>query len=658
MLSEYHFLPFIPNTIKKILLTLVACATLTLSVQAQRVTLHEEFTGENCDSCAAVNPAFWSLCDGGTNPSVLIHIAYMSPIPSSGTFYMQDKIVSDQRLSYYAVSAAPYGMYDGHVPDATCGSYAGNPSCFSQADINAEAAKPDSFSMTATNSWNATYDSVITIVTMTSHNKWTGAQPRLRVALVENVNFGTAPGSNGEKYFEHVVRAMYPNASGTVIDTFVADTTIIDTLIGAVPPYVDKSGSPFIVAWIQDDATYAIAQAVQAAPLPKIPLDAALTAVNNPGDIVCAPGGTYGITHTVTLLNNGTTTITSATIYYKIDSGSLTPYIWSGSLAATASTAVVMPTATVTLGADVFHTIYDSVTALNGITDANPLLAAGSTYFFTENSTGSPVPFGTSFENPADTSYYATDYQNDGNTWNLYWSGSSTSLAHDGIYAEGVILMACIPGEKNILVLPEVALTAPAGVALDFYEAYAQQDTGSNDILEVVYSTDCGTTWTPVWSMSGSELATMPADATHVAVPTSPSQYRRLAAGLGSIPAGNVMLGFRFTQDGGNAIWIDDINIHVATAIRNLANAASDIKLYPNPAGNETTLSFNLSTPSNVRIEIVDELGRTISVVADNKMNTGTNKLIINTEAMPGGIYSVVMQNESGRSTKRLSVIK
>ena len=310
------------------------------------------------------------------------------------------------------------------------------------------------------------------------------------------------------------------------------------------------------------------------------------------------------------------------------------------------------------MGADVFHTIYDSVTALNGITDANPLLAAGSTYFFTENATGSPVPFGTSFENPADTSYYATDFQNDGNTWGLYWSGASTSLAHTGIYAEGAILMDCQTGEKNILVLPEIALTDPAGVALDFYEAYAQQDSSSNDLLEVVYSTDCGTTWTSVWSMAGSEMATMPADATHVAVPTSPSQYRRLAAGLGNIPAGDVMPGFRFTQDGGNAIWIDDINIHVATATRNLANIASDINLYPNPAGNETTLSFNLDAPSNVRVEIIDELGRTISVVADGNMNMGANKLIINTEAIPAGVYCIVMQNERGRSTKRLSVMK
>lgn len=659
MLLGCIFLPFISGTIKKILLTIVVSATLTLSSNAQRVTLHEEFTGENCNSCATINPAFWSLCDGGTNPDVLIHIAYMSPLPSPGTFYMQDQGASDQRIAYYGVSTAPYGMYDGHVPDPSCGSYPGNPSCFIQADINSEAAKPDSFSMAVTNQWNTTYDSVITIVTMTAHNKWIGLVPKLYVALVENVDFGTAPGSNGEKYFEHVVRAMYPSALGTaLIDTFQADTTIADTFTNLVPAYVDKSASPFVVAWIQDDATQAIAQAAQGAPLPKIPVDATLTAVTSPGNLVCVPGGTYGIAHTATLVNNGTTTITSATIYYQIDSGSLTPYTWTGTLAATASTAIAMPVATVSVGADVFHTIYDSVTALNGTTDENPSLAAGSTYFFVENSAGSPIPFGTSFENPADTSYYATDYLNDDNTWHLYWSGTATSLAYNGIYAEGAILLDCTSGESNVLLLPEVSLTTPAEESIDFWMAYAQQDSSSNDELEVVYSTDCGTNWTPIWSVSGSAMATMPADASHVAVPTSPSQYAWRGIGLEGVPAGNVMLGFMFRQEGGNSIWIDDIYVHVPTAVQNVANVTGNINLYPNPAKDETTLSFNLSASSEVQVNIVDALGRTIQVVAEGNMNAGSHTYKINTLSLANGIYNIAIHSESGMSTKRLSVIK
>ena len=626
------------------------------------MTLYEEFSGENCDSCATINPAFWFFCDGGSNPNKLIHITYMSPIPSAGTLYLQDQVVSDTRIAYYDITAAPNGIYDGYMPDLGChgGIDPGYPSCFTQADVDSEAAIPDSFIMTVTNSWNATYDSVICIVRMTTNTKWTATLPRLRIALVENVDFGTAPGNNGEKYFEHVVRDMYPGPLGINLDhTFAADTTIIDTVIGAVPAYVDKSGSPFVVAWIQNDANKFVSQAAQAIPLPKIPLDATITAVNSPANIKCEPAGTYTFAHSATLLNSGSTPLTSATIYYKVDSGTLSSYTWTGILAATSTTAVVMPTATVSVGADVYHTIYDSVAVLNGTTDINPDAAAASTYFFIENSTGAAIPFGTSFENPDDTSYYATDYLNDGNTWSVYWSGTaSPSLAHTGNYAIGAALLDFPQGEKNILALPEIDIPLTGPIGITFWEAYAQQDSSSDDTLEVVYSTDCGATWTSIWNMSGSPMATLAASTTSIEIPITPSQYAERFVSLGSLPAGNVIPGFRFTQEGGNSIWIDDINVHVTTAIQNLANTPTNINIYPNPAKDETMLSFYLPASSNIQVQVVDELGRTVSIVANDNMNAGVHNININTYSLSNGIYNITLRSESGVFTKLLSIIR
>jgi len=60
------------------LLASAAVIAIAFSASAQtRMTLHEEFTGENCPPCASTNPAFWALCN--SNSDKVIHITYMCP---------------------------------------------------------------------------------------------------------------------------------------------------------------------------------------------------------------------------------------------------------------------------------------------------------------------------------------------------------------------------------------------------------------------------------------------------------------------------------------------------------------------------------------------------------------------------------------------------
>ena len=61
---------------KKLLFAALAVSSLSTTVMAQRMQLHEEITGENCGPCAATNPDFWALLNGGTNPSNRVHVAY------------------------------------------------------------------------------------------------------------------------------------------------------------------------------------------------------------------------------------------------------------------------------------------------------------------------------------------------------------------------------------------------------------------------------------------------------------------------------------------------------------------------------------------------------------------------------------------------------
>jgi hypothetical protein len=250
---------------KKILLTVMAAVTCILSANGQaRMTLHEEFTGENCPPCNSTNPGFWALCDASTNTSKLIHITYMVPIPSSGPYYMETQTMNDARSAYYSVPFAPYGRYDGAVPDPTCGSpagaSAGHPACLTQGDIDAEAAITSPITITATHHFNTAHDSVFGKVVIHAVTAIGGTQLKLRAAFTKSMNFVTAPGTNSEKDFEHVVRAMFPDYSGQTVTSLAAGATKIYTYSGKITGMETTvtnftvPDSAFVI-WVQNDST-------------------------------------------------------------------------------------------------------------------------------------------------------------------------------------------------------------------------------------------------------------------------------------------------------------------------------------------------------------------------------------------------------------------
>jgi PKD repeat protein len=104
--------------------------------------------------------------------------------------------------------------------------------------------------------------------------------------------------------------------------------------------------------------------------------DAGISAISNPvnGSTICS----NEVEGVVTIRNNGTTTLTSATIEYGVDGGYANSFAWTGSLAAGESEVVNLPMITVTGGAHTFDARTDSP---NGNADANTANDAFSVSF-------------------------------------------------------------------------------------------------------------------------------------------------------------------------------------------------------------------------------------------------------------------------------------
>lgn len=636
---------------KKIVLAITALASFSFAAEAQqRMTIHEEFTGENCGPCAATNPDFWTLCNATapSNPSKLIHIAYMEPIPSSGWYYLRAKTVNDARRSYYSISSAPSGKYDGTATGS------GHPASFTQANIDAEYAVLSPFNVTVTNAWNGTYDGVVTTVTVEAVTAYTTAATlNLRAALVQTDNFSAPPGSNGETHFENVVQAMYPDANGTAMpSTWAVGETHVYTLTGSVPNFVEKDEAPFMVVWLQDETDKNIKQAAKATPLPPVPNDAGITAVTG-SNLTCVADGPYVVSHSVTLKNSGSNALNTADIYYKVGSGAMASIPWTGSLASGATATVALPTVSVTVAGPSYVVVYDSVANPNGSSDNSVMNNPNGKALFLQSTNAAALPYATSYESADAGKFYTSDDNADGESWNVY-TGSAT-FGKTGTNAAGFECYAYLAGETEVITLPNVA-NSPIG-EMTFWVAYCQYDAGvENDKLEVVYSTNCGSSWNSVWSAAGTALSTTAA--THSSFAPTAGTYVKKTVSMSSVPTG-AMLGFRGTSDYGNNMWVDDVNITSSpTSVNAVAGADMAISVFPNPARDNAVLSFNLNAQAKVTVTVMDVAGRTVAQVMNGDLHAGNHQLTINTADLASGIYNIVMTTDAGTTTQRLSVVK
>ena len=181
-------------------------------------------------------------------------------------------------------------------------------------------------------------------------------------------------------------------------------------------------------------------------------------------------------------------------------------------------------------------------------------------------------------------------------------------------------------------------LSNNSNVIITFDYAFAQRSTANNDNLKVLVSKDCGQSWSVRKSLSGSNLATAPVTGTNY-IPSS-SHWETVT--INNIIASYLVPGFRvkfeFESDGGNNLYIDNINIADPDGLQSIDGTAYNLSVYPNPTSGLTNIEFNVEGMENVQAEIVDITGRTVNVLL-NENASGMQNLSWDTSSVSEGIY-------------------
>lgn len=654
-----------------------------IMAQTQRTVLLEEFTQASCPHCPPANAYLNPLL--AANTGKVVAIKYQVDFPGVDTMNLQDPADPNTRATLYGVYniGVPDVVFDGDTNNLIDAHYTGYPYDVTQALINNELAVPSPVFMSATYSFNSATDSVYSTIVVKNVSGSTitstvAGSLRLFISLVEmNIHFSVdPPGNNGEYDFYYVNRKMYPSANGFALpNTFLNGDSVIYHLAVKAPGYIYNTKEMAVAAFVQDlrSPTKMVDQAILATP-------------SNVTDNILTDNTTYPastevcdvtFTPSVTLTNNGTITLTSASVGYDIPGSAPVSQPWTGSLAPGANTTISLNP--VTVPDNTYGTLDYFVNNLNGgtlvdINDANN--SPQSSFISTVPAVATMDSISEQFEEGIQFSTFTPISTNSNDAAGAFgfvmdlsylnnYIDNTTGNVPVGGYAQSdasfFFCLACAQsGSQDALIFDKVDKASYDENLLTFQHAYAGI-ASSNDRLDVQISTDCGNTWITAWTKSGSSLATSPSVNIQTALfsPTA-LQWKTDSVDVSAYNHVNgVIVKFLATDAGGNAMYIDNINWAQGVSsvgIHDLSNSVS-ATVYPNPANKAVNLSLSLNQAANFEISVVDVLGQTVKMVPAGQLSGNTN-IEVNVADLASGAYNFVIKSNDQILVKRFFVTK
>ncbi len=355
------------------------------------------------------------------------------------------------------------------------------------------------------------------------------------------------------------------------------------------------------------------------------------------------------ITPSFTFLNKGTTTVSSIDLEYTIDGINPITFTWSGSVASGATATASLPSSAVTNGS---HLLTIRALNINGAADEidlNNIIEGSFRVIDPPASYPYIQDFSTTVFPPSDWNY--VNY-NPNNVMSRALTGGF-GLSIGCLKMDNYSGAVDITGQIDYFMSPILDMASASNNAwLRFNVAYAKYNAASNDGMQVMVSTDCGSTWTSLYNKSGTALSTAPVS-TSAWTPNA-SQWRTDSVSLSAYAGqSEVMLLFAGTSNFGNNLYVDDIYVgDITTGISEIQNTV-EIQIMPNPVSSELTVIVNKLIPGNAKGFIYSADGKLVQIF---HFAHEQNEIYLNISHLQNGLYAIKI--EIGNATVVKNIVK
>lgn len=207
-----------------------------------------------------------------------------------------------------------------------------------------------------------------------------------------------------------------------------------------------------------------------------------------------------------------------------------------------------------------------------------------------------------------------------------------------------------LPNTENILLMKEgFDLTAHSVFSISFYR---RANIHTTDTLFVDATKD-GTSWETILRITGFNVGM--------------KQEVMLLNRFTGAGANNFKIRFRLVADAANqndGIYIDDLtfNAQVGGSVSSEnSSIPTDYKLeqnYPNPFNPSTTIKFSLPKTSDVKLQVIDVLGKVVETLVDEEVKAGNYKINFDASRLSSGVYYYTIKTNSFKESKRMILLK
>lgn len=378
--------------------------------------------------------------------------------------------------------------------------------------------------------------------------------------------------------------------------------------------------------------------------------DAVLTSLVSP----TGTGNCTTVSPVINVQNYGTADLFYFIVEYGFPTGPVHTYEWTGLIPTIQSAEITLPAIT-TITTGIIQTININITQPNGQTDYSPDDNSG-VYSFAVISSGAQTPASEDFE--AGTNFNSWSNNNPDGLMGFALNNSVGSSSSASVYMNNFIYNA--PGANDEISTPYFDLSDISDPYLYFDVAYALKTAGdASDVLQVLISTDCGETFTNIYTKAGDNLVTAPP----VSSSFVPNQGQWRTEYIELLPYQafrNVIIRFKQIRGAGNNLYIDNFLIRDGVVgIEEIAvKNESQLLIYPNPASSEALLVFQAEHAGSAVISMTDLSGKTL-LVQETNLITGFNQLSLNVQDFAEGIYLIhLVQENQLTATQKLAIMR
>jgi len=288
---------------------------------------------------------------------------------------------------------------------------------------------------------------------------------------------------------------------------------------------------------------------------------------------------------------------------------------------------------------------YDVTLTVTGTNGSSTITRTGLVNVYPATATNL-IPYSESFETISPFPGNDWEVMNEGNTsaWNLVATAGAT-----GTHSLKLLNVSNNPsGNVDAVLTPNFNLTNVTATQLSFAVAFAPRSSGDSSILKVFISTNCGVSWQQRLSRSGSALQTTTNPLFGAFTPNA-TQWRTETINLSSsLFSGkpSVRVKFEYTNDNGNNIYIDDINISGIVGLNEILLNKYEFKAFPNPADSKLNIELNREEPATVALELFDVTGRKVLDIPASSKTSGAFSTTIENNGYNGMYILSVRINE------------